>query len=194
MFENIKSDLLRNCHIVYGKPSFINKCRVVLNSMGFHAVIVYRLGRWSYTKFNGKPFFLFRYLFLAIHYCLSRLIVKMYGIEIDRQAVIGKGLYIGHFSGITVSPCEIGECCSIHQHVKIGAATNLSNGEFPHIGSCVWIGPHARITGNITIGDNSTISAGAIVTEDINANNLVAGEPARVISTVYNNHLLLNEI
>ncbi|MCW8995147.1 MAG: hypothetical protein OQK77_04960 [Psychromonas sp.] len=194
MFENIKSDLLRNCHIVYGEPSFINKCRVILNSMGFHAIAVYRLGKWSDIIFAANMLAFLRQFFLAIHYLLHKLIVKLYGIDIDHRAVIGKGLYIGHFSGIKIGPCEIGESCSIHQHVKIDAINHIENGKYPHIGSYVWIGPHAKIIGDINIGNNSTISAGAIVTGDINANNLVAGEPARVISTEYDNQLLLKQI
>ena len=191
MFENIKSDLLMHCNIAKGKPSLRNRCRAALISFGFHATVIYRFGRWSDIVFAGRTLAFIRYFFLAIHYCLYRLVTKMYGIDIDRRAVIGKGLYIGHLAGIAIGPCELGEFCAIHQHVKIGSANSTESGELPYIGSRVWIGPHARITGNVTVGDNSTVSAGSMVIKDVSPSNLVAGAPARVLCPLYDNRLLL---
>ena len=49
------------------------------------------------------------------------------------------------------------------------------------IGNHVWIGQGATILKGVTIGNNSIIAAGAIVTKDIPANCIAAGVPARVI-------------
>ncbi len=49
------------------------------------------------------------------------------------------------------------------------------------IGNNVWIGGGAIISPGVTIGDNSTIGAGCVVTRDIPANVLAAGNPCRVI-------------
>ena len=49
------------------------------------------------------------------------------------------------------------------------------------IGRHVWIGIWAIILKGVTIGDNSIIGAGAIVTSDIEANTIVAGNPAKPI-------------
>lgn len=49
------------------------------------------------------------------------------------------------------------------------------------IGNNVWIGSRAMILKGVNIGDGAIISAGAIVTEDIPANCVVAGVPAKVI-------------
>ncbi len=191
MFENLNSDLLRYCNMAKRKPSLLSKCRIILISMGFQATVIYRFGRWVNIIFAGRSLAFLRYFFLAIHYCLYHLIVKLYGIDINRRAVIGKGLYIGHFAGIKIAPCEIGKFCSIYQHVKIGSANIIESGKVPYIGSHVWIGPHAKIKGNITLGDNSTISAGTIVTGDASPCSLVTGDPARVVSTSYDNRSLL---
>lgn len=191
MFDNIKSDLLRHCSMCKMKPSFRNRCHVVLISFGFHATVIYRFGRWSDIAFTIRTRAFIRYFLLAIHYCLYRLIVKMYGIDIDRRAIIGKGLYICHLAGIKIGPCKMGEFCSLFQHVKIGSTNIIKGGEFPQIGSRVWIGPHARITGNITVGDNCTISAGTVVIKDVSPNNLVVGVPGRAVSTLYDNSFLL---
>ena len=49
------------------------------------------------------------------------------------------------------------------------------------IGNNVWIGSRVIILSGVTIGDNSVIGAGAIVTKSIPANCVAAGNPARVI-------------
>ncbi|MEW6262069.1 MAG: acyltransferase [Thermodesulfobacteriota bacterium] len=45
----------------------------------------------------------------------------------------------------------------------------------------VWIGDHAIICKGVTIGENSVIGAGAVVVNDVPANAIAAGNPARVV-------------
>ena len=52
------------------------------------------------------------------------------------------------------------------------------------IGNNVWIGSHATILAGVTVGDNSVIAAGAVVTKDVPANTMVAGVPAKVIKNI----------
>ncbi len=49
-----------------------------------------------------------------------------------------------------------------------------------HIGRCVWIGANTVIVPGVTIGDNSVIGAGSVVTRDIPANVVAYGNPCRV--------------
>lgn len=49
------------------------------------------------------------------------------------------------------------------------------------IGNNVWIGAGAIILKGVTIGDNAIIGAGAVVTKDVQANTIVAGNPAKPI-------------
>ena len=49
------------------------------------------------------------------------------------------------------------------------------------LGRNVWIGAAAIVLPGITIGDNSVIGAGAVVTHDVPAGAVAAGNPARVI-------------
>jgi len=46
------------------------------------------------------------------------------------------------------------------------------------------IGSGATILANITIGENALIGAGAVVTKDVPANAVVAGNPARLLRYV----------
>jgi maltose O-acetyltransferase len=49
------------------------------------------------------------------------------------------------------------------------------------IGDRVWVGGGAILLPGITIGENSIIAAGAVVTRDVPPNVVVGGNPARVI-------------
>jgi acetyltransferase-like isoleucine patch superfamily enzyme len=52
------------------------------------------------------------------------------------------------------------------------------------IGRSVWIAAGATIIGGVTVGDNSVIAAGSVVTKDVPQNALVGGNPARVIRSI----------
>jgi maltose O-acetyltransferase len=47
-----------------------------------------------------------------------------------------------------------------------------------------WICSSATIVGGVTVGENSIVAAGAVVTNDVPPNSIVAGVPARVIRTI----------
>ena len=49
------------------------------------------------------------------------------------------------------------------------------------IGDNVWIGMHSLILKGVTIGENSVVAAGAIVTKSVPANCVVAGNPATIV-------------
>ena len=53
-----------------------------------------------------------------------------------------------------------------------------------HIGNNVWIGAHSVILPGVTIGDNTVIGAGSIVTRDIPANVVAVGNPCRVMREI----------
>ena len=52
------------------------------------------------------------------------------------------------------------------------------------IGRNVWIGGGAIICPGVTIGDNTTIGAGSVVTKDIPADVIAAGNPCRIMRAV----------
>ncbi len=49
------------------------------------------------------------------------------------------------------------------------------------IGSNVWIATAVTIVGGVTVGENSVVGAGAVVTRDVPPDSFVAGVPARVV-------------
>lgn len=48
----------------------------------------------------------------------------------------------------------------------------------------VWIAAGATIIGGVTVGENSVVAAGAVVTRNVPPNSLVGGNPARLIRSV----------
>lgn len=48
----------------------------------------------------------------------------------------------------------------------------------------VWIGASATILPGVTVGENSVVAAGAVVTKDVPANSVVGGVPARLIKSL----------
>ena len=53
-----------------------------------------------------------------------------------------------------------------------------------HIGKCCWVGAGAVILPGVTIGDNTVVGAGSVVTRDLPANVVAFGNPCRVIREI----------
>ncbi len=62
-----------------------------------------------------------------------------------------------------------------------GSAYDLEYAKPIVIESGCWLGGNVTVCGGVTIGENCVIGAGSVVTRDIPANSLAAGNPCRVI-------------
>jgi maltose O-acetyltransferase len=105
------------------------------------------------------------------------------------------GLYM-NFDCVILDVCEvrIGRSCFLAPGVHIYTATHPLDaalrcsgpelGKPVRIGDRVWIGGRAVILPGVTIGDDVVIGAGSVVTRDVPAGMLVAGNPARVIRPI----------
>lgn len=60
-----------------------------------------------------------------------------------------------------------------------------------HIKDNVWLGTGCLVMPGVTIGENSVIGAGSIVTKDIPANVVAVGNPCRVLREINENDLLV---
>lgn len=116
------------------------------------------------------PLLFYYYRFKTLSYRL--------GFTIHKNC-FGPGLCIKHYGSIVVSPhSRIGRNCIIHSCVNIGE----TNGKAPIIGDNAYIGPGAKIWGDIIIGNNVRIGANAVVKENFPEDNLtLVGVPAKKI-------------
>lgn len=107
----------------------------------------------------------------------------LYNSMIPPECSIGSGSTFGHRGiGVVIHPrARIGERVLIGQGITIGGSMGAGP---PTIGNDVWIGPGARMLGDITIGNNCLIGANAVVTKDVPDNCIVGGIPAKVLRNI----------
>lgn len=135
--------------------------------------------------------------------------VNLYGCEIGDDTKIGtfvevqKGVKIGKCCKIS-SHSFICEGVTIEDHVFIGHHVVFINDRYPRAVNCNgelqteadWcaqstvvkrgasIGSGAVILCNVTLGENAIVGAGSIVTKNVPANAIVAGNPAHIIKKI----------
>lgn len=103
------------------------------------------------------------------------------GIQIRMDTQIEGGLHFIHFGDIVINAsAKIGKNCTIFNGVTIGASK--LGGCAPEIGNNVCLCVGAKLIGNIKIGNNVIVGAGAVVVKDVPDNAVVAGVPAKIIS------------
>ncbi len=90
------------------------------------------------------------------------------GIEIHPGAKIGKNLFIDHGTGVVIGETSIiGDNCIIYQGVVLGSVSSNRIKRHPTLKNNVMVGASAIILGDIVIGENAWIAAGAIVLDDV---------------------------
>ncbi|WP_262299217.1 serine acetyltransferase [Microvirga sesbaniae] len=111
------------------------------------------------------------------------------GMELPIKTSIGPALKISHPFGLVVNgKARIGANVTLFHGVTIGQADSIApdgtrRTGYPVIEDDVWIGPHAVVVGDITVGMGSRILAGAVVNFDVPARSVVAGNPGAIIRT-----------
>lgn len=113
--------------------------------------------------------------------------------DFGKNITVGKNVFINaccHFQdqgGITLSDnCLVGHNV-VFATLNHGFAPEERQSMLPApivVGRNVWIGSNSTILQGVTIGDNSIIAAGSVVTKDVPANAIVAGVPARFIRSI----------
>jgi serine O-acetyltransferase len=112
-----------------------------------------------------------------VNHALRVLQMALFGIEIDRDVTLGRGVYFVHTSGIVIGGnAKIGDRVRFYGSNTIGTAKDDG---YPTIEEDVWIGAGARILGPITIGARSRIGANAVVLTDVPPDSVAMGVPAR---------------
>lgn len=123
-----------------------------------------------------------------------------YGVNIH----VGKGCFFNYnCTFLDVSPITLGDGVWLGANVTLATpnhpfiAEERLPADYPDggfhdleysspitIGNGCWICSSATICGGVTIGENSIVAAGAVVTRDVPPNSIVAGVPAKVIRRI----------
>lgn len=104
-----------------------------------------------------------------------------YQLKVPCSAVIGDNFQIRHPQGIRIGrTCIIGDNCKVFPYFIAMAAVKGDNDRIgqrrhPKIGNDCMLGSRATVIGPITIGDDVTIGACAVVTKDIPSHSVVKG-------------------
>jgi len=95
---------------------------------------------------------------------------------------------------LDVAPIHIGDDVLLGPNVQLltpvhpvepGArSAKLESAKPIRIGNNVWLGGGVIVCPGVTIGDNTVVGAGSVVTKDLPANVVAVGNPARVVKEV----------
>ena len=113
--------------------------------------------------------------------------------DFGRNIRVGKNVFINHActfmdrGGITLGDnVFIGPkvCLITENHGILPSERRILTSKPVTLCNNVWVGAGAIILPGVTVGENSVVGAGAVVTHDVPPNTVVAGNPARVIKTI----------
>jgi serine O-acetyltransferase len=162
--------LIKSDHEPYAEPFL----KAVLFVPGFKYTFHHRLCFYFSQKWYLKPLFIIWMLYM-------KHLTYLFGIQTSWAKSLPPQIVIAHFGGITFFPRECGRNVYLRQGVTVGNSSRDGSKRHPKIGNNVTFGANAIVIGDIEIGDNVIIAAGAVVTKSVPNNCVVAGVPAKII-------------
>lgn len=151
-------------------PAFKSAIEVLLYP-SFWAVVNHRIAHRLYQKGLLVPA---RFV--------SQLSRFLTGIEIHPGATIGKRFFIDHGAGIVIGEtAEIGDNVMLYHGVTLGGTGKDKNKRHPTVEDNVMIGAGTIVLGPVTIGANTKVGAGSVVTQDLPPNVTAVGSPVMIV-------------
>ncbi|GAA3804288.1 maltose O-acetyltransferase [Cellulomonas soli] len=116
-------------------------------------------------------------------------------VDYGTQITVGARCFANFgLTALDVAPITIGDDVQIGPHVQLLTPTHPVEPEPRRakweaarpivIGDNVWLGGGVIVCPGVTIGENTVVGAGSVVTRDLPANVVAVGNPARVVRTV----------
>lgn len=175
----LKQLLSADTHRQYGSSSFGLFVRAYLLRRTFRPIVTLRLCQWARESRH--------HILLVLFKLMHRRATRRAGIDLPNTVVAGPGLCITHGWGLVVSERAVfGSNVTLFNGAVIGRKDTITEGgrsnRYPEIGNNVWVGPHALILG-VIVGDDSVVAGASVVTKDVQAKSVVAGNPARIIKS-----------
>ncbi len=168
LLDDVRADLLA---VADRDPACLRLVEPLLYFKGFHALQTHRLAHALWNEWR-KDFALY----------LQSRSSEIFQTDITPAAVIGKGVFLDHATGLVVgATAVIEDDVSILQDVTLGGTGKERGDRHPKIRRGVLIGAGAKILGNIEVGRCARVAAGSVVLNDVPHNTTVAGVPAKVV-------------
>jgi serine O-acetyltransferase len=167
MVSAISEDFKRKSSWLHGNDNLANIMKTVLSDASM-CMILYRLTRLlnSYLATKVLAFIIYK---INLMFC---------GAVIGRGASFGKGFVILHSVGVVINTRVAG---GENIYIESGVVIGETKRGCPVLGDNIFVGSGAKIIGDITIGNNVTIGANAVVVKSVPDNVVVGGVPAKVI-------------
>ena len=108
-------------------------------------------------------------------YLMYRHYEYKYGIHVNTNIDVGKGLFIVHGDGVYINAKSVGENFTCYQGVTVG----LGNNGIPEIKDNVIIYTNAVVVNDIILYDGCIIGACSFVNKSVNEKSVVIGIPAK---------------
>lgn len=137
-------------------------------TMGFLYLLVFDkfYRNLFYWRIGNLKYFI--YYWLQPHPCFT----------LATNMELARGVKLIHPFSTIVNANSVGKNFEVRNNVTIG---NNKVGERPVIGDCVRVNANAVVIGDITIGNNVIIGAGAVVTKSVPDNCVVVGNPSYIL-------------
>ena len=110
---------------------------------------------------------------------LARTVVIGEGTFVARNVALNPLVRVGKNTILNTS-CTIDHECIIGNNVHIAPGAVLAGNVIVHDGA--FIGANAVVKQGVTIGRNATIGAGSVVLRNVEENQVVVGNPARILT------------
>jgi serine O-acetyltransferase len=139
---------------------------------GYLALQAYRVAHWLWTREREA---------MAFH--LQSRVSELFQVDIHPAAVIGKGAFFDHGTGIVIGETAVvGDDVSMLHGVTLGGTSTERVERHPKIGKGVLIGSGAMVIGNISVGDFAKIGSGSVVTKPVPSGCTAVGVPAKLVN------------
>jgi len=139
---------------------------------GFLALQSYRVAHWLWAE--GRE---------SMAFYLQSRVSELFQVDIHPAAVIGKGIFVDHGTGIVIGETAVlGDDVSMLHGVTLGGTGAERGDRHPKIGKGVLLGAGAKVLGNITVGDYAKVASGSVVLKPVPPHCTAAGVPARLVN------------
>jgi len=152
-------------------PACTSYLETFLYFKGFAAIQAHRIAHWLWNQ-DRK----------AMAFFIQSRISEIFAVDIHPAAPIGRGILMDHATGVVIGETAVIEDeVSIMQGVTLGGTGKHGGDRHPKVRHGALIGAGATILGNIEVGEDSRVGAGAVVLKHVPRCKTVAGVPAVVV-------------